>query len=70
MVYHLGLPLRIAQGGTEYFCRLLTDVWSNYKTWAAGRRSLRELRELNDYQLADVGLSRADQIRGRPEDSL
>lgn len=66
MVYHRGLPLRIAQGGTEYLCRFLTDIWGNYKTWAAGRRSLQDLRELNDCQLADVGLSRTDQQQGRP----
>lgn len=71
MVYHLGLPLRIAQGGIGFLCQILTDAgqraWQRHCRRNAYRRSLQDLRDLDDRLLADAGLSPADQIRGRPE---
>jgi uncharacterized protein YjiS (DUF1127 family) len=64
----LSLPARMAQGGTLFLCRFLNRLWDSHKAWAAYRRSLVALRELDDRLLADVGLNRMDQRRGHPED--
>ena len=60
------LPARTRAGRTPLLCRFLTDCWSRFVAWCAWRRSLAALRALDAHQLRDVGLSRADQLRGRP----
>ncbi|MEK9971418.1 MAG: hypothetical protein VW600_19955 [Ferrovibrio sp.] len=67
MVFNLSAPVRIAQGGTLFLCRLLNHVWDSYRARAAWQRSLDDLRDLDDAKLRDVGLSRTDQKRGYPE---
>lgn len=71
MVFYLGLPLRIAQGGMDFLCRILTDIgqqaWQRHCRRNAYRRSLQDLRDLDGRLLTDVGLNAADQARGRPE---
>ncbi|HEX6958048.1 MAG TPA: DUF1127 domain-containing protein [Ferrovibrio sp.] len=67
MATSVDLPLRKAQGSTSFLCRLLNNAWARYAAWAAYRRSLHDLRELSDHLLADIGLTQADQARGRAE---
>ena len=62
------LPMRITRGGTLFLCRLITDLWLAHKQRAAYRRSLQDLRDLDETLLRDVGLTKADQRRGSPED--
>lgn len=61
------LPARIRAGITPFLCRLLTGCWRRYTAWCVKRGTLAALRELDGRLLRDVGLSRADQLRGRPE---
>lgn len=63
----LSLPARMTRGSTLFLCRLLTGLWQAYTAGAAYRRSLSDLRDLDDSLLRDVGLSRSDQRRGYPE---
>ena len=60
------LPARTRPGSTPLLCCFFTDCWSRFAAWCAWRRSLAALRALDAHQLRDVGLSRADQLRGRP----
>lgn len=65
-----GLPAQMRAGLTPLLCRLLTGCWHRYTAWCVQRGTLAALRELDGRLLRDVGLSRADQLRGRPESDL
>lgn len=61
------LPARKRAARTPLLCRLLTGCWRAYIAWRTRRGTLAALRELDGRLLRDVGLTRADQLRGRPQ---
>lgn len=52
---------------TGFLCRFVTYLWAAHVARVARRRSFAALRELDARLLDDVGLSRADQQRLKPD---
>lgn len=66
MAFSSELPARMRAGITPFLCRFFTGCRDRYSAWRVKRGTLAALRELDGRLLRDVGLSRADQLRGRP----
>lgn len=67
MAFAYQRPARRWPAATDFLCRFVTYLWARHKARAAWRRSCADLRELDARLLDDVGLSRADQQRLRPD---